>query len=90
LSQVSKNQRQRVSELTREVKDLRASKGFYVDAFGWKAIFESKEIIFSQTRGMVFALFQRDQRAADFQATRRQRCCAPHSAPALSDLRQTL
>ncbi len=57
---------QRVSVITLGVKDLAASKKFYADGLGWKPAFENKEIIFFQTGGMVFALFPRDQLAADF------------------------
>src|SRR6266478_3223458 len=63
----SKTMDQRVSIVTLGVKDLETSKKFYVDGFGWKPVFENKEIIFFQTGGMVFALFLRDQLAADFQ-----------------------
>ena len=59
---------QRVSIVTLGVKNLETSKRFYVDGFGWKPVFENKEIIFFQAGGMVFALFLRDQLAADFQA----------------------
>jgi len=59
---------QRVSLITLGVKDLGTSKRFYVDGFGWKPVFENKEIIFFQAGGMIFALFLRDQLAADFQA----------------------
>jgi predicted lactoylglutathione lyase len=58
---------QRVSAMTLGVKDLGAAKKFYVDGLGWKPVFENKEIIFFQTGGMVFALFLRDQLAADFE-----------------------
>jgi uncharacterized protein len=64
----SKTMDQRVSLITLGVKDLGASKRFYVDGFGWKPVFENKEIIFFQAGGMIFALFLRDQLAADFQA----------------------
>jgi catechol 2,3-dioxygenase-like lactoylglutathione lyase family enzyme len=59
---------QRISIVTLGVNDLEISKRFYVDGLGWKPVFENKEIIFFQTGGMVFALFLRDQLAADFQA----------------------
>ena len=59
---------QRISLVTLGVKDLAISKKFYVAGFGWKPAFENQEIIFFQTGGMVFALFLRDQLAADFQA----------------------
>ena len=59
---------QRISIVTLGVKDLEISRRFYVDGLGWKPVFENKEIIFFQSGGMVFALFLRDQLAADFQA----------------------
>jgi uncharacterized protein len=59
---------QRISLITLGVKDLATSKKFYVEGFGWKPAFESKEIIFFQTVGLIFALFLRDELAADFQA----------------------
>ena len=59
---------QRVSIVTLGVADLAASRHFYVDGLGWKPAFENTEIIFFQAGGMVFALFVRDQLAADFEA----------------------
>ena len=59
---------QRISIVTLGVKNLESSKKFYVGGLGWKPAFENQEIIFFQTGGMVFALFLRDQLAADFQA----------------------
>jgi uncharacterized protein len=58
---------QRISVVTLGVKDLATAKKFYTDALGWKPAFENKEIVFFQTGGMVFALFLRDQLAADYQ-----------------------
>ena len=58
---------QRISIVTLGVKDLGASKRFYVDALGWKAVFENNEIIFFQLGGMIFALFLREKLAEDFQ-----------------------
>ena len=58
---------QRISIVTLGVKDLAASKRFYLDALGWKAVFENKEIIFFQVGGMIFALFLREKLAEDFQ-----------------------
>lgn len=57
---------QRISIVTLGVKDLATSRRFYVQGLGWKPVFENKEIVFFQTGGMVFALFLRDQLAADF------------------------
>jgi predicted lactoylglutathione lyase len=59
---------QRISMVTLGVKDLAASRRFYVGALGWQPVLENKEIIFFQTGGMVFALFLRDKLAEDFQA----------------------
>jgi len=59
---------QRISIITLGVKNLAASRRFYVDGLGWKPVYENKEIIFFQTGGMVFALFLRDKLAEDFQA----------------------
>jgi uncharacterized protein len=59
---------QRISVVTLGVKDLETSRKFYVNGLGWKPVFENKEIVFFQTGGMVFALFLREQLAADFQA----------------------
>ena len=59
---------QRISIVTLGVKNLAASRRFYVEGLGWKPAFENKEIIFFQTGGMVFALFLRDKLAEDFQA----------------------
>ena len=58
---------QRISLVTLGVKDPAASKRFYVDALGWKAVFENNEIIFFQLGGMIFALFLREKLAEDFQ-----------------------
>ena len=59
---------QRVSIITLGVKTLDTSRKFYLEGFGWKPVFENREIIFFQTGGMVFALFLRDHLAEDFAA----------------------
>jgi predicted lactoylglutathione lyase len=58
---------QRISIVTLGVKDLAASKRFYADGLGWKAVFENKEIAFFQAGGMIFGLFLREKLAEDFQ-----------------------
>jgi uncharacterized protein len=58
---------QRISLVTLGVKDLAASRRFYVEGLGWKPVWENQQIIFFQTGGMIFALFLRDQLAEDFQ-----------------------
>src|SRR5215469_3927829 len=64
----SRTMEQRISIVTLGVKNLETSKRFYVDGLGWNTVFENKEIVFFQAGGMVFALFLRDQLAADFLA----------------------
>jgi uncharacterized protein len=59
---------QRISVVTLGVKDLGTSRRFYADGLGWKPVYEDQEIIFFQAGGLIFALFPRDQLAADFQA----------------------
>jgi uncharacterized protein len=59
---------QRISLITLGVKDLAASRRFYVDALGWKPVYQDNEIIFFQTGGLVFVLFLHDKLAADFGA----------------------
>ena len=59
---------QRVSLVTLGVKDLGVSKRFYAKGFGWKPVFENKEIVFFQTGGMIFALLLRDHVAAELRA----------------------
>src|SRR5579863_6650838 len=54
---------QRVSVLTLGVRDLAASRKFYVQGLGWKPAFENNDIIFFQAGGMVFALFAHEQLA---------------------------
>lgn len=59
---------QRISLITLGVKDLGASRKFYVDGLGWKPGFENEEIVFFQTGGSVFAIFRLTDLAADFHA----------------------
>jgi len=63
---------QRVSLITLGVRDLGVSRKFYVEGLGWKPAFENSDIIFFQAGGMIFALFLRDQLAADFNADPRE------------------
>src|SRR5215469_4707417 len=64
----SQTMEQRLSIITLGVNNLETSRKFYVEGFGWKPVFENKEIIFFQTGGMVFALFLRDHLAEHFAA----------------------
>ena len=59
---------QRISLVTLGVRDLAASRRFYVEGLGWKPAFENDAIIFFQAGGMILSLFLRDQLAADFEA----------------------
>jgi predicted lactoylglutathione lyase len=57
---------QRISAVTLGVRDLAASKKFYREGLGWEPVFENSEIAFFQIVGLVFALYRRDEFAADF------------------------
>jgi uncharacterized protein len=57
---------QRISAITLGVRNLEASRKFYVDGLGWKPASENNDIVFFETGGMVFALYGRDELAKDF------------------------
>jgi catechol 2,3-dioxygenase-like lactoylglutathione lyase family enzyme len=59
---------QRVSVVTLGVRDLGASRQFYVEGLGWRSAQEHPEVIFFQTGGMVFALYVREKLAEDLGA----------------------
>ena len=59
---------QRISMVTLGVLNLETAKKFYVEGLGWKPVYEDREILFFQAGGTVFALFMRNQLAADFAA----------------------
>jgi uncharacterized protein len=59
---------QRISVVTLGVKDVAVSRKFYAQGLGWKPVWENKEIVFFQNGGLVFAVFLRNELAADFQA----------------------
>ena len=59
---------QRISMVTLGVRNLEIAKRFYAEGMGWNPVFENREILFFEAAGMVFALFLRDQLAADFGA----------------------
>jgi catechol 2,3-dioxygenase-like lactoylglutathione lyase family enzyme len=44
---------QQVSVVTLGMRDLAASRRFYVDGFGWQPVFENEEIVFYQMNGFV-------------------------------------
>ena len=51
------------------VKDLAASRRFYVDGMGWTPVFDDNDVIFFQMNGFVFALFARDSYLKDSHLT---------------------
>ncbi len=62
--------KQQISVVTLGVSDLKRSKKFYGDGFGWTPVFESAEIVFYQMNGLVFctwlkASLEEDARASD-------------------------
>ncbi len=58
---------QRISVVTLGVKDLAVARRFYAEGLGWKPVYEDQEIVFFQAGGTVFALFGREQLAADME-----------------------
>ena len=56
---------QRVSLITLGVADLARARRFYEEGLGWRPGFASDEVVFFQMSGMVFALFSRNDLAAD-------------------------
>jgi uncharacterized protein len=56
---------QRLSVVTLGVTDMERSRRFYEEGLGWKRDNTGDEIIFFQINGAVFALFPRDELAAD-------------------------
>ncbi len=58
---------QRISVVTLGVKDLDEARRFYAEGLGWKPVYEGVEIVFFQAGGTVFALFRREQLAAEME-----------------------
>ncbi len=56
---------QRLSVITFGVKSLKDSLRFYRDGLGWNAQTENEGIVFFQLKGMIFALFPKDELAND-------------------------
>lgn len=50
---------QQLSIITLGITDLRRSRRFYVDGFGWTPVFENAEIIFYQMNGFVLGTFSK-------------------------------
>jgi catechol 2,3-dioxygenase-like lactoylglutathione lyase family enzyme len=58
---------QRISLVTLGVADLGRARSFYEDGLGWKPADAPEGVVFYQLPGMAFALFGRDDLAADAQ-----------------------
>ena len=56
---------QQISVLTLGVADIRRSRRFYDEVFGWKPVFENPEIIFYQMNGFVLGTFLKEGLEAD-------------------------
>ncbi|HEY9090464.1 VOC family protein [Parasphingorhabdus sp.] len=48
-----------ISVITLGISDLRRSRQFYAEGFGWAPVFENEEIIFYQMNGFVLGTFER-------------------------------
>ena len=59
---------QRLSLVTLGVADLARARGFY-EALGWSAAYDSPDVVFFQAGGMVLALWDRAELAADSTTT---------------------
>jgi catechol 2,3-dioxygenase-like lactoylglutathione lyase family enzyme len=58
---------QQISLITLGVEDVERSKAFYREGFGWEPVFENEDIAFFQMNGLVFAIWAREELAADMQ-----------------------
>lgn len=58
-----------ISVLTLGIADLSRSRHFYCDGFGWKPVFENREIIFYQMNGFVLGTWLTKALEADMQRT---------------------
>jgi catechol 2,3-dioxygenase-like lactoylglutathione lyase family enzyme len=83
---------QQIAVITLGVADLTRSKGFYVDGFGWKPVFENPEIVFYQMNGMVFGTWLESALANDAQTpiTKSGGFSLAHNVPAREDVQATL
>lgn len=59
---------QQISVITIGVADIKRSRRFYVDGFGWTPVFENAEIVFYQMNGLVLGTWK--QEALDGDMTR--------------------
>lgn len=60
---------QQISVITLGVRDLAASRRFYVEGFGWTPVFENDEIAFYQMNGLVLGTWLKAALEADMQRT---------------------
>jgi catechol 2,3-dioxygenase-like lactoylglutathione lyase family enzyme len=58
---------QQISVITLGVLDLARSRRFYVDGFGWKPVFENREIVFYQMNGLMLGTWLLSALEADSQ-----------------------
>ena len=58
---------QQISVVTLGIKDMAASRRFYLEGFGWKPVFESPEIIFYQMNGLVLGTWLKHALETDMQ-----------------------
>jgi catechol 2,3-dioxygenase-like lactoylglutathione lyase family enzyme len=56
---------QQISVITLGIADLRRSKHFYVEGFGWRPIFENEEIAFYQMNGFVLGTWLQSKLESD-------------------------
>lgn len=56
---------QQIAVIALGVTSLSASRPFYDDGFGWKAVFANDEIVFYQMNGLMLGLYLREEMEAD-------------------------
>jgi len=57
--------KQQISVITLGISELKRSRRFYVEGFGWAPIFQNEEIIFYQMNGFVLGTFLKSSLEAD-------------------------
>ncbi|MGE4063662.1 MAG: VOC family protein [Rhodospirillaceae bacterium] len=58
---------QQVSVVTLGIAALARSKRFYMDGFGWKAVFQNEDIVFYQMNGFVLGTWLKKELEGDMQ-----------------------
>lgn len=80
---------QQISVITLGIADLKRSRRFYAEGFGWKPVFENEEVVFYQMNGLVLGTWLTPKLEADMQ---RKGLCRPgafalaHNVPARQDV----